>query len=231
MAIQVGQGARPRRGISCCPAVLGFLWNGPVGSPRGISHRRGSSGFSWFSRAPFSSTRSVIALDANLTRPIAVPGTVSSCRFSRSVKGYHNYHHEFQHDYRNGVKPWNFDPTKWAIWIPRESGIGRKSPSGFPRVGFSFQKWLRPSSARKRSWRKSRSGRHLDAAWKEAAIDAIHHLLERLHEIREELEAGHFGKGEILAGMYRKERRKELLSVLSELAEIRSMRLSSFAAG
>ena len=31
-------------------------------------------------------------------------------------EGYHNYHHEFQHDYRNGVKPWQFDPTKWLIW-------------------------------------------------------------------------------------------------------------------
>jgi len=31
-------------------------------------------------------------------------------------QGYHNYHHEFQHDYRNGVKPWQFDPTKWLIW-------------------------------------------------------------------------------------------------------------------
>jgi stearoyl-CoA desaturase (delta-9 desaturase) len=27
-------------------------------------------------------------------------------------EGYHNYHHEFQYDYRNGVKPWQFDPTK-----------------------------------------------------------------------------------------------------------------------
>jgi stearoyl-CoA desaturase (delta-9 desaturase) len=32
-------------------------------------------------------------------------------------EGYHNYHHEFQHDYRNGVKPWHWDPTKWLIWI------------------------------------------------------------------------------------------------------------------
>jgi stearoyl-CoA desaturase (delta-9 desaturase) len=31
-------------------------------------------------------------------------------------EGYHNYHHEFQNDYRNGVKPWQFDPTKWIIW-------------------------------------------------------------------------------------------------------------------
>jgi len=32
-------------------------------------------------------------------------------------EGYHNYHHEFQHDYRNGVKAWQFDPTKWLIWV------------------------------------------------------------------------------------------------------------------
>jgi stearoyl-CoA desaturase (Delta-9 desaturase) len=31
-------------------------------------------------------------------------------------EGYHNYHHEFQYDYRNGVKPWQFDPSKWIIW-------------------------------------------------------------------------------------------------------------------
>jgi len=32
-------------------------------------------------------------------------------------EGYHNFHHEFQHDYRNGVKPWQFDPTKWSIRV------------------------------------------------------------------------------------------------------------------
>jgi stearoyl-CoA desaturase (delta-9 desaturase) len=31
-------------------------------------------------------------------------------------EGYHNYHHEFQHDYRNAVKWWQWDPTKWTIW-------------------------------------------------------------------------------------------------------------------
>ncbi len=38
-------------------------------------------------------------------------------------EGYHNYHHEFQHDYRNGVKPWQFDPTKWAIWTMSKIGL------------------------------------------------------------------------------------------------------------
>jgi stearoyl-CoA desaturase (delta-9 desaturase) len=38
-------------------------------------------------------------------------------------EGYHNYHHSFQHDYRNGVKPWQWDPTKWAIWCLERVGL------------------------------------------------------------------------------------------------------------
>lgn len=38
-------------------------------------------------------------------------------------EGYHNYHHSFQHDYRNGVKPWQWDPTKWAIWTLEKMGL------------------------------------------------------------------------------------------------------------
>lgn len=38
-------------------------------------------------------------------------------------EGYHNYHHEFQHDYRNGVKPWQWDPTKWIIWTFSKVGL------------------------------------------------------------------------------------------------------------
>lgn len=32
-------------------------------------------------------------------------------------EGYHNYHHSFQRDYRNGIRWWNFDPTKWLIRV------------------------------------------------------------------------------------------------------------------
>lgn len=41
-------------------------------------------------------------------------------------EGYHNYHHEFQHDYRNGVKPWQFDPTKWTIWTLSKLGLASR---------------------------------------------------------------------------------------------------------
>jgi len=30
-------------------------------------------------------------------------------------EGYHNFHHKFQWDYRNGIKWYNFDPSKWII--------------------------------------------------------------------------------------------------------------------
>ncbi|MBS0651335.1 MAG: fatty acid desaturase [Verrucomicrobia bacterium] len=31
-------------------------------------------------------------------------------------EGYHNYHHTFANDYRNGIRWYHFDPTKWLIW-------------------------------------------------------------------------------------------------------------------
>jgi stearoyl-CoA desaturase (Delta-9 desaturase) len=37
-------------------------------------------------------------------------------------EGYHNFHHRFQNDYRNGVRAWHFDPTKWVIFAL--SGVG-----------------------------------------------------------------------------------------------------------
>jgi stearoyl-CoA desaturase (delta-9 desaturase) len=30
-------------------------------------------------------------------------------------EGYHNFHHIYAHDYRNGVRWWQWDPTKWLI--------------------------------------------------------------------------------------------------------------------
>ena len=38
-------------------------------------------------------------------------------------EGYHNYHHAFAADYRNGIKWYHFDPTKWMIWICSKLGF------------------------------------------------------------------------------------------------------------
>lgn len=38
-------------------------------------------------------------------------------------EGYHNYHHTFANDYRNGIRWFHFDPTKWLIWTLNRLGL------------------------------------------------------------------------------------------------------------
>ena len=38
-------------------------------------------------------------------------------------EGYHNYHHFFQYDYRNGVKWWQYDPSKLIIYGLSKIGL------------------------------------------------------------------------------------------------------------
>eukprot|EP01130_Rhizamoeba_saxonica_P000754 TRINITY_DN10679_c0_g1_i1.p1 TRINITY_DN10679_c0_g1~~TRINITY_DN10679_c0_g1_i1.p1 ORF type:complete len:417 (-),score=80.37 TRINITY_DN10679_c0_g1_i1:51-1301(-) len=38
-------------------------------------------------------------------------------------EGYHNFHHEFPTDYRNAIKWWQYDPTKWLIIALSKVGL------------------------------------------------------------------------------------------------------------
>ncbi len=38
-------------------------------------------------------------------------------------EGYHNYHHTFSQDYRNGIRWYHFDPSKWLIWTLHKLGL------------------------------------------------------------------------------------------------------------
>jgi len=38
-------------------------------------------------------------------------------------EGYHNYHHTFANDYRNAVRWWQWDPTKWVIYGLSKLGL------------------------------------------------------------------------------------------------------------
>lgn len=40
-------------------------------------------------------------------------------------EGYHNYHHTFANDYRNGIYWYQFDPTKWLIWTLSKLGLAK----------------------------------------------------------------------------------------------------------
>lgn len=41
-------------------------------------------------------------------------------------EGYHNFHHKFQFDYRNGIKWYHWDPTKWSIQLASVMGLAKK---------------------------------------------------------------------------------------------------------
>lgn len=38
-------------------------------------------------------------------------------------EGYHNFHHEFPVDYRNGIQWYDYDPTKWVIKVSGSLGL------------------------------------------------------------------------------------------------------------
>lgn len=41
-------------------------------------------------------------------------------------EGYHNFHHKFQFDYRNGIRWYHWDPTKWSIQLAALIGLAQK---------------------------------------------------------------------------------------------------------
>jgi stearoyl-CoA desaturase (Delta-9 desaturase) len=52
-------------------------------------------------------------------------------------EGYHNFHHIFQNDYRNGIRWWQWDPTKWMISLCSKLGLA----SGLTRTSdFKIQR-------------------------------------------------------------------------------------------
>ena len=47
-------------------------------------------------------------------------------------EGYHNYHHTYQSDYRNGPRWYNFDPSKWLIFILAKLGLASSLRTATP---------------------------------------------------------------------------------------------------
>jgi stearoyl-CoA desaturase (delta-9 desaturase) len=104
------------------PTLTGYLWGGPTAALGGfliagaarivfVHHMTFciNSLCHWIGKQPYSSK--CTARDSLIMA------------FFTFGEGYHNFHHEFQYDYRNGVKPWQFDPTKWTIWLLNKTGL------------------------------------------------------------------------------------------------------------
>jgi stearoyl-CoA desaturase (delta-9 desaturase) len=46
--------------------------------------------------------------------------------FVTNGEGYHNFHHKFPSDFRNGIRWYQWDPTKWFIGVLRVVGLARE---------------------------------------------------------------------------------------------------------
>ncbi len=104
------------------PALLGFLWNGWVGA-LGAFLIAGVARVVALQHCTFCINSLCHYLGS---RPYSERCSARDSWLMALVtfgEGYHNYHHEFQHDYRNGVRPWHFDPTKWIIWTFSKIGL------------------------------------------------------------------------------------------------------------
>ncbi len=92
-------------------------------------------------------------------------------------EGYHNYHHTFQWDYRNGVKRFSFDPTKWAIWLCSKVGL----TSHLKRVPTEKIVLAEMAEARRRASEAIEKGQVLLPKLSEHAAS----MMEFLHELSE----------------------------------------------
>lgn len=124
-------------------------------------------------------------------------------------EGYHNYHHEFQHDYRNGVKPWQFDPTKWTIWTLNKLGLAsnlRRVPAekimlaeiaeknrlvehALRQGKIPVEKHSLLEVAQERLQLATKAWEQRKAEYARATEKKIEASRERLHELRQEFEA------------------------------------------
>lgn len=99
-------------------------------------------------------------------------------------EGYHNYHHEFQHDYRNGVKPWQWDPTKWTIWTLSKLGLA----SSLRRVPDSKILLAEMGEARKRAEEQLAALNAANPSMTERAHQLLHELCTNLAKSYQDLE-------------------------------------------
>jgi stearoyl-CoA desaturase (delta-9 desaturase) len=131
-------------------------------------------------------------------------------------EGYHNYHHEFQHDYRNGVKPWNFDPTKWSIMLLHKLGL----VSDLRRVATSKIVAAEMKEAQRKAEVRLAELAAQDGTLCEHAVAKVNELIEKLKENINEFETS-FSESLESSRETLKRWRRETRALMSGLGELR----------
>lgn len=196
------------------PAVVGYLWNGWVGALGGFLIV-GALRVFLVQQCTFfiNSLCHTIGRQPYSSRCSARDSTLMA--FLTFGEGYHNFHHEFQHDYRNGVKAWNFDPTKWAIWCLSKVGL----VSDCRRVSPSRILLAEIAEARRQADERLATISEGSVNVCERALSAVKDLQERLAEAYHELERAIADKAETSRHAIENWRRdvRELMERLSHL--------------
>jgi stearoyl-CoA desaturase (Delta-9 desaturase) len=105
-------------------------------------------------------------------------------------EGYHNFHHIFQNDYRNGVRWWQYDPSKWLIatlaGLGLASGLKRVPDMWIQRAQLAMQfKRMERALERKHTHRPDEHFERLKARVGEEAA-AFRKALEEWARVRDE---------------------------------------------
>ena len=95
------------------PYALGSIWGDPIGAVLVAGFLR--LVVQWHATFSVNSVAHIIGNQPYSTKNSARDSVVTA--FITLGEGYHNYHHSFQGDYRNGIRWFHFDPTKWFVWI------------------------------------------------------------------------------------------------------------------
>ena len=91
------------------PALLGLLWHDPTAACwSSASSARGAAA------ATFASTLAHLLGRRTFDQGASARNSTVTALVTFG-EGYHSYHHRFPFDFRNGVRWWHYDPSKWLI--------------------------------------------------------------------------------------------------------------------
>ncbi|MBI4715822.1 MAG: hypothetical protein HY760_07805, partial [Nitrospirae bacterium] len=88
-------------------------------------------------------------------------------------EGYHNFHHQFQYDYRNGIRWYQWDPTKWVIKGMEILGWAKQLRTASDEQIFKAQ--LRVQNELAQRWLAKHSGEHRTTL--EGKVQEAYHAL------------------------------------------------------
>ena len=130
-------------------------------------------------------------------------------------EGYHNYHHEFAWDYRNGVKPWQLDPSKWIIWTLSKLGL-TNNLKRVPNERILLAETKEISRIVKNQLSSFKSAQNKSSELIDQASANLEKFGDRLSEIHQELQTAIREKIEISKGTMN-ELRSEVRSIVQEI--------------